>query len=247
MEPSTRVILWSAPRCLSSAFERSVRELESVKVLYEPHLGVFYPESLDSKYASCTYDSAEEKLTANYDGCSAVFVKEMAYFIPKERLSKYMKLGFRHSILIRNPQKSIPSLWKVCATGYDLEKDTFLALCELYNCARSMGREVTVVDADDLLSNPEGIMRKYCAETGLTYDDKMLSWSPGVVEDWTENKGYKDWNWNAMYSSGFNKMTTSKNEEKAAPTEILPSAVQDEIENSMPYYELLFKHRMKLP
>ena len=49
-------------------------------------------------------------------------------------------------------------------------------------------------------------------------------------------------------SSGFNNMAASKNKEKAAPTEILPSAVHDEIENSMPYYyEFLIKHRMKLP
>ena len=52
-----------------------------------------------------------------------------------------------------------------------------MALYELYDCARSMGREVTIVDADDLLSDPEGIMKKYCAETGLTYDIVMVTWS----------------------------------------------------------------------
>ena len=87
MEPPTRAILWTAPRCLSSAIERSVRELRGVKVLYEPHHDAFYygperryPERFiyDSKYASHTYDSADEKMTADYDGCSAVFVKNMA-------------------------------------------------------------------------------------------------------------------------------------------------------------------------
>ena len=121
------MILWSAPRGVYLVHLRGqLRELKSVKVLYEPHFGAFYPEIFDSKYTSQAYDSAEEKLTANYDGCSAVFVKEMVYFIPKERLSKYMKLGFKHSILIRNPQKAIPSQWKACerlGQGYHLEKD----------------------------------------------------------------------------------------------------------------------------
>ena len=57
----------------------------------------------------------------------------------------------------------------------------------------------------------------------------MLSWSPGVVEDWTENQHYKKWHWNAIYSSGFNKMASgSRNEEKAVSTEFLPSAMQNQ-------------------
>ena len=89
-----------------------------------------------------------------------------------------------------------------------MKKKTFLRLWELFDCARSKGKEVSIIDSDDLLSNPEGIMRKYCAETGLMYDHKMLNWSPGVVEDWsTENKYYKEWHLNAMYSSGFDAGT----------------------------------------
>ena len=49
------------------------------------------------------HDFADEKLTSKYDGCSAVFVKD---YVPKERFSKYMKLGFRHSILIRKSSES---------------------------------------------------------------------------------------------------------------------------------------------
>ena len=71
MEPPSRVILWAAPRCLSSAFERSVRELKGVKVVYEPHRETFYhgperryPKLYSLKYASNTYDSADERLTA---------------------------------------------------------------------------------------------------------------------------------------------------------------------------------------
>ena len=35
--PLTRVFLWTAPRCLSTVSERSVRELDGVKVLHEPY------------------------------------------------------------------------------------------------------------------------------------------------------------------------------------------------------------------
>ena len=48
-----RVVLWSAPRCMSSVFERSIRELQDVKVIYEPHQQAYYygPErKLDSNH-----------------------------------------------------------------------------------------------------------------------------------------------------------------------------------------------------
>ena len=264
LQPPTRVILWTAPRCLSSAFERSVRELKSVKVLYEPHLHSFYhgpernvedpndPERLEPKYASYTYDFADEKMIADYDDYSAVFVKNMVHYVPRERVLKYMEgkfLDFKHSILIRNPCKAIPSQWKaVMRCGFHhYDRDTFLRLWELFDCARSMGKDVTIIDSADLLNNPEGIMKKYCAETGLTYDDKMLNWSPGVVEDWAEHsKYYKEWHWNAMYSSGFDKTIpkdASRYTENTS-TESFPSDVEEEIKNAMAYYAILFEHRM---
>ena len=46
--PHRQVILWSLPRSGSTAFERSIRELQKVKVLHEPHQSAFYsgPERL---------------------------------------------------------------------------------------------------------------------------------------------------------------------------------------------------------
>lgn len=36
--------------------------------------------------------------------------------------------------------------------------------------------DICVVDADDLLDNPSGIIEAYCKSTGLKYDPKMLDW-----------------------------------------------------------------------
>lgn len=35
---------------------------------------------------------------------------------------------------------------------------------------------ITVIDADDLLQNPEAILRVYCKEVGIDYTPKMLEW-----------------------------------------------------------------------
>ena len=39
-----RVILWTSHRCASTVFERSIRELETVKVIHEPHCMAFFAD-----------------------------------------------------------------------------------------------------------------------------------------------------------------------------------------------------------
>jgi len=38
------------------------------------------------------------------------------------------------------------------------------------------GIEICVIDADDLLDDPEGILSKYCQSIGLDFDPEMLKW-----------------------------------------------------------------------
>lgn len=38
------------------------------------------------------------------------------------------------------------------------------------------GVQICVIDADDLLDNPEGVLRKYCASIGIDFSPSMLCW-----------------------------------------------------------------------
>ena len=238
-----------------------------MKVLYEPHQSTFYfgPErdlrtyfntrdtDLLSKYALHTYDYAHQRLLAKYEDCNAVFIKNMAYYIPKDRYSNYVEgdfSTFKHTFLIRNPHESILSRWKACKrSGFTfpgkVETDSYVMLCELFKFInKNAGRPVTVIDSADLLENPEYIMQQYCVKTGLPYDKKMLTWSPGTVEDWAEfnTKYYKDWHWNAMYSSGFNKDIRKENAEDSSVE--VPPIVEEEIRKAMPFYEAMHEFHM---
>ena len=248
----THVLLWTAPRCLSSVFERSVRELCGVKVLYEPHQSAYYQDPEDGfrhdrvPYTPSLYDSADEKLLANYDGCSALFAKNMGYFIPKERYETYVEgrfATFKHTFLIRTPFKSSPSCEKACNKcnfPFPEVANPYFELHELFEFMQSRGKVTAVIDADDLQENPERVMQHYCTATGLPYDTKMLSWTPGVVEDWTVFKCYREWHSNAMFSSGFN--TGLQGSDTVDVHHYLP-VVEEQIHKEMPYYEALYKHR----
>lgn len=68
------------------------------------------------------------------------------------------------------------------------------------------GVEICVVDADDLLDNPEGILKKFCKSVHLKYEPEMLNWDneedqmrakkafakwPGFHEDAIDSKDLK--------------------------------------------------------
>lgn len=252
--PSRRVLLWSALRCMSSVFERSVRELEGVKVVYEPHQQAFYygPErrsddnhpSTSEFVPSATFQAADDKLLQPYDKYQAVFAKNHAYFV-EGRFEKYITgkfSRFKHTFLIRNPHGSIPSFVRACERSNFTHSPTengIKQLYDLFKVVQLVDPSPIVVDADDLLANPRGIMEQYCLATGLPFSEKMLTWTPGEISDWKQgNIYYKEWHGTAMMSSGFTKPNTS------SEMQPLSSDVREAVHQALPYYEAMHAVRM---
>ena len=99
-----------------------------------------------------------------------------------------------------------------------------------------------VIDADDLLANPRDMMEHFCSATGLPFQETMLTWTPGIVSDWTEFTYYKEWHGTAMMSSGFVKPTLSATE---IPATAYPQEVVDVIRRSLPFYEAMYAVKMR--
>lgn len=52
---------------------------------------------------------------------------------------------------------------------------------------------ITVVDADDLLDDPNGIIEAYCKEVGLEYTPDMLTWNT-EVDHKQAKAAFEKWN-----------------------------------------------------
>lgn len=109
---------------------------------------------------------------------------------------------FHFTFLIRHPRNSIPSYWRCTIppldtvtgffdfmpseAGYDELRRVFDFLRTEQQVGPAHAGEhgdlkngevsITVVDADDLLNDPEGIIKAYCKEVGIDYRDDMLCW-----------------------------------------------------------------------
>ena len=250
---ATQVFLWTAPRCVSTAFERSIRELNDVKVLHEPLDAAFYrgPERISKELPlveTATFDSARSLMVKDYEGYEAVFCKSLCYQT-RGQYENYIQdkfAKFKHTFLIRNPKKAIPSLYKACSeSGYncnDEELHGFSAMHELYSLVQQRRHpSPVVIDADDLLSDPEKIMRKYCIATGLPFKESMLTWTPRSFPEWEFDTTFRIWHGTVIESSGFIPRTVSSSRPSV---DGLPAKIQAAVKEAIPHYEAMYGVRM---
>ena len=251
---ATQVFLWSAPRCLSTAFERSIRELNEVKVLHEPLHAAYYkgPERIVDEQQpfleTATFDSAHSLMVKDYEGYEAVFIKSMCYQT-RGQYEIYLQdkfAKFKHTFLIRHPAKAIPSLYRACLkSGYECHAESlqgFSTMHEVYALVqRRLHPSPIVIDADDLLRDPERIMRKYCIATGLPYKESMLTWTPRSFPEWEFDTPFRMWHGGVIESSGFIPGTESSS---VPSVDGLPEEIQEAVKEAVPHYEAMYGVRM---
>ncbi|EGD79702.1 hypothetical protein PTSG_10687 [Salpingoeca rosetta] len=277
-----RIILWTCPRCVSTAFERCFIGVEGVKVFHEPYGNPFYygadraqtPEAVGFAPGMDTFDGVLAALRADYPGFHTVFSKDMAYYLRNKMNAKYLR-GFQHTLLMRHPCKTALSLWTKsrcepdtgapnASTGWTFFDVRDLGYRELYDIAdfvlnhREEQQQQDGAD-DDLLLDPSGMMRAYCAATGLPYDAGMLTWEPGPVEAWNTWPGWHD---DALRSTGLQKREHRKPAPSVAEVVAAMKAdvctlphhhehynwqeIQAELQHAVDLYGKLYAHALKL-
>ena len=257
-----KVFLWSAPRCLSTAFERAIINLKGGKFFHEPFVPVYFsgPQRKSRRYlheavrATATRENVCLNLMTGYKGADFIFCKELAYQLAGNYdalLQKGLK-EYKHSFLIRDPKKSIPSLYRGSINrqesgwGYfDPEEVGFRQLLELYEfVVRELDSSPVIVDADDLLESPEEMMKKYCSATGLVYEENMTTWERGPVSE-LDNCQSMGWHEEVVNSMGIGKVV--KRNTECCPIRVGDEKeVNDSIKDSLRHYQVLYERRLRL-
>jgi len=263
-------MLWSVPRSTSTAFERAFIQRKDTSVLHEPFGEPFYygPERLSKRYSDdkCARSDARDvkysdihQLILHTQAKSKdklVVVKDMAqYVVPPELidiepgsnpsvLSAEDLKKFRHTFLIRTPEKTIPSYYRATTTAdcadfgaFDPSEAGFMELRALLDYTYRLLPEdpIVLLDSSDLIAKPEGALRAFCSAVDIPFDEKMLSWENRRVESFDKWKGFHD---QAQNSTGFKEISHAEME--------LPGMVTDAIDANMPTYLYLRELRLKV-
>ncbi|KAJ4153354.1 hypothetical protein LMH87_009844 [Akanthomyces muscarius] len=175
---------------------------------------------------------------------------------------------FNFTFLIRHPRRSIPSYWRCCLpplsdrngfpyflpseAGYD-------ELVRLFDFLLESGitdkDHLTVLDADDLLDNPEKMIRMFCERTDIDFSPSMLEWSEEdgkiATEKFAKFDGFHDDCLRTTRLEGRShaqKISTVESEDAEWTKKYGPEAakiIRQTVNDNIPQYEYLKQYCMK--
>jgi len=262
------ILLWAPPRSASTAFERAVMEHPGASVFHEMLADCFYfgadrrktngpaqaaIEASLLKRDTTYLEQLQEVLdSSSADGRRFSFSKELSIYYQVRKLPTALMARFRHSFLIRSPEKVARSFLRFAAkegaangeacdsTYFDPDELGFVELAELDRVVTTeLQQQPVIVDADDLLAAPEATLRAWCTALGISFDQRMLSWDAYEPASW---KKWPGWHVDAIRSTGF--AAPVRKAEKQAVPKPLPDEVRHIVEQCQPIYDKLYARRI---
>ena len=238
--------LWAVPRSTSTAFEWMMAERGDMTCLHEPFGEAWY-QGENPKWPRVTEDSLRTPgLTLDsvwqdmkeIASRGPVFSKDFPHYIIDRCDDEFLD-HFNHSFLIRDPAKTITSMYKQWPDfhpdemGFKEQRQLFDRLCD------KLGEAPPVVDSDDLLDNPMVGVEAYCKAVGIPFIAEALTWERNDRQaSWWDGGSFHK---NLNSSTGFTRQQRTYVDIRETPAK-----VQRYYQDVIPHYEHLHAHRIKV-
>jgi hypothetical protein len=245
-----RIAMWSGPRNLSTAMMRAFENRPDCVVSDEPFYaaylaatGLDHPMRAEVLVSQPTdwHDVAAELAgpvppAADGEGAAVWYQKHMTHHMLPAFGLDWMG-DFRHAFLIRAPARVLNS-YAAKREAVALSDIGLVRQVELFDrFADDTGAAPPVIDSDDVLRDPEGVLRKLCAALSIPFDSAMLRWPKGRRA--SDGVWAPAWYGSVEQSTGFAGQTGS-----ALPS--LPEHLQRIADAALPYYERLAAYRISV-
>lgn len=243
MTAPLRLAMWSGPRNISTAMMRSWGNRADTVVIDEP-LYAFYLHATGKKHPGADEVIASDetdwrKVTASLTnetsaGKSIIYQKQMTHHLLPQ-VDRAWIASLTNCFLIRDPAEVIASYLRK-NDDPEVEDVGFVQQVEIFDWVRARsGKIPPVIDARDVLENPERMLRLLCTAVGAPFDSAMLSWPPGLRE--TEGVWAKHWYGEVAQSTSF--ASPRPNEAR------VPDRLRPVYERCRECYEHLLPHRLR--
>ena len=235
--------MWSGPRNISTAMMRAWGNRPDTVVVDEP----FYAYYLEK--TGKTHPGAQEVVARGEtdwrgvvaqltkepvpNGKRIYFQKQMTHHLLPE-MDRAWILDLSNCFLIRDPREVILSYIKKNPDP-SLEDLGFVQQSEIFDYVGKRTNSVApVVDAKDILENPERTLETLCSAIGVEFDRAMLSWPPGLRD--TDGVWAKYWYDAVARSTSFEQYAPRVGE--------VPDSLRVIYEKCRECYEQLYQHRL---
>ena len=234
--------MWSGPRNISTAMMRAWGNRSDAVVVDEP----FYAHYLYATHKA--HPGAEEVIATGETDCRKViasltgplpngkrifFQKHMTHHLLPDVDRGWLGL-VTNCFLIRDPREVISSYVKKRDEPV-LEDLGFVQQLEIFDFVRERTNTVPpVVDAKDVLQNPDGMLQLLCKAAGVDFSEAMLSWPPGLRD--TDGIWAKHWYGEVAKTTSFQSYHPTDYE--------LPKNLRDVHERCRDCYKELYQCRL---
>lgn len=227
--------MWSGPRNLSTAMMYSFGNRPDFDVMDEPFYAAYLKRSgkhhpmASEIIAAQNSDLSHLETVCKRKGSPHLYMKHMAH---------HMLEGFPfgwaedcvHVHLIRHPARVVAS-YAAKREAPDLNDIGFEQQVDVFDRLGGM-----VIDGTDIRMNPEGMLSVLCEAIGVPFDPAMLSWKAGPRA--------QDGVWAKHWYNAVHKSTGFAGAEGEMP--ILEPHLQKLVDEAMPFYAQMQKHRLTL-
>lgn len=240
------VVLWAVPRSTSTAFEWMMRQRGDMTCFHEPFGEAWY-QGEEPLWPRATADSLRTPgltLDQVYENLKSaarrgpVFSKDFPHYVDHLWDDAFLT-PFSHSFLIRDPAKTITSIYDKWPDFHEKEVG-FAEQRALFDLiADRDGKPPPVIDSDDLLEDPQQIVSLWCQAVNIPFIAQALTWEPGARDEvsWWDGGSFHA---NLRNSNGLKPQTRTG----YIDIERAPARVRDVYERVIPHYRHLHAHRL---
>jgi Sulfotransferase domain len=238
-----RIAMWSGPRNISTAMMRAWGNRPDTFVIDEPFYA-YYLKTTGKKHpgadeiiasSETDWPNVVAKLTGPIPNARRIFFqKQMAHHLLPDVDREWLG-AVTNCFLIRDPREVIASYIKKREEPA-LSDLGFIQQAEIFDFVRTRTNSIPpIVDAKDVLENPERMLRLLCESVGVEFSQSMLSWPAGLRET--------DGVWAGHWYREVAK-TTSFQPYRPRHAEV-PRHLREIYDRCRECYERLYEHRLR--
>jgi hypothetical protein len=243
MVQPVRIAMWSGPRNISTAMMRAWGNRADAFVIDEPFYAYYLNATgkqhpgADEIIASGETDWRKviAQLTGPIPNAKGIFFqKQMAHHLLPEVDREWLG-AVTNYFLIREPREVIASYVKK-REDPALQDLGFVQQAEIFDFVRVRTSSIPpIVDAKDVLENPDRMLHLLCKAVGVEFSESMLSWPPGLRE--TDGIWARHWYGEVAKTTSF---------QPYRPRHVqVPARLQEIHDRSRECYERLYEYRLR--
>lgn len=240
----TRIAVWSGPRNISTALMRSWGSRHDTFVTDEPfyahylrETGILHPgrEKILAAYPE-PWEVIADRLTGPVPkGKTIWYQKQMSHHLLPEMMGPWLD-SLTHAFLIRDPAAVIASFSRVVSKPVLADLGLEQQVSIFQRVREKTGSVPPVVDSDDLLRNPGGMLEALCERLGVPFEGSMLQWEPGPRE--TDGIWAEHWYDSVEQSTGFQPWKRREVH--------LEDRLRSLVDECLPHYQTLAAHKLTI-